>query len=1306
MSQQETEQKALAEPEQPSTSKPPKKKKSGLRKALCLGSAVVFLPVLILVGALSFDAGQRALIQLADCLMDELSIEQVEGGLQQGLVLKNVQYRTAGIDTHIAQARLQLDFGCLLSGKICVEDLTLDAPSVQIDSAQLAPSEPKVEKESGPMEKLSLPIALEVKNVALNHLKFQLDQTNMVFEGFQSAVSLNNESGLTLAPTELKKLNVLSIQADQEKPEPTKPQANKPVDWAAIEQSLTPAFLGKLQEVNLPFDIHVPQLSIKDWEYQSQNEKGDVLQTISLPSLVLQADATGHLVQLQNLAVQSSLGTLDSQGRVELNGDFPVALTLTSSLNPLISQNKEILPASKVDLSLSGSLKKTTALSLKTQGVLNGELKGEVKLAEDKMPLALTLNVTKGQYAFAPSLPPLKINDVDLKLTGNLLDYHAELVGGVEGMTHVPHTHLELNADGKLYAVNVNQLSLAALDGTAKLVGSANWKNGAQWDAKADLNKMNIRPYVPALPAVLSGKLHSTGSADTEHWQVGVPLVDLTGSLSNRPLTLKAKDVALSNETLLNIPDLLLNYGDNRIQAKGVLGEKSDLNLDIQAPNLRGLWGDLSGSVIGKTSITGKLSAPALNTDLEVQRLHLQAIDLAKASIKGNLVSEPIVKGQINIDATQFRYGDSVQLRNITLAASGDEKNHKLTLLSQGEPVSADLQITGNFDRTSAQWKGSLSQVNINTPIGAVKPNQSISVAYDNNKTQATIGAHCWQNTDVDLCFPQTFTAGVNGEIPFNLKRINLDLVNKFIQQETLKGQLRSEGKVAWFKDKPFVLNLALNGDNIGIAQKLDYRTFKLDIPKLTLNADIQNNNLTLKSDINVQNQGRINADLKLNNLSGERSLGGTIGIERLNLGLANQLLSGGESVNGEIISKLTLGGNLNKPLLHGNFDLRNVKTKLKTLPFEVTNGEVAIRFEGMRSQLQGKIQTPDSHLNITGHANWTSLENWNTEVRAETENFKLDIPSMGKLRLSTNVLAKATPKLLELSGNVDIPWARIKVDALPENAEPVSEDEVILNGPRKSKEELINREFAATTKSGMEIRSDLKIKIGNDVHFDAYGFKSNLEGLLSVKQEKGRLGLYGQIDLKKGRYASFGQDLLIRKGQINFAGLPSQPMLNIEAIRNPEAMEDNKVTAGVKVIGVATNPEVTVFSNPSKPQDQALSYLLTGRSLEDSGQAGSGGSVGAALLGMGLAKSGKLVGGIGETFGIQDLNLGTAGVGDSSKVQVSGNIGKRLQVKYGVGLFDGLAEVTLRYRLLPQLYFQSVSGANQVFDLLYQFEF
>ncbi|MBF4102435.1 translocation/assembly module TamB domain-containing protein [Gallibacterium anatis] len=85
--------------------------------------------------------------------------------------------------------------------------------------------------------------------------------------------------------------------------------------------------------------------------------------------------------------------------------------------------------------------------------------------------------------------------------------------------------------------------------------------------------------------------------------------------------------------------------------------------------------------------------------------------------------------------------------------------------------------------------------------------------------------------------------------------------------------------------------------------------------------------------------------------------------------------------------------------------------------------------------------------------------------------------------------------------------------------------------------------------------------------------------------------------------------------------------------------------------------------------------------------------------------KTGKAVGQIGETFGIRNLNLETQGLGDQSQVVVSGYLTPRLQVKYGVGLFEPLAELTLRYRLLPKLYLQSVSGTSQAVDLLYQFE-
>ncbi len=54
----------------------------------------------------------------------------------------------------------------------------------------------------------------------------------------------------------------------------------------------------------------------------------------------------------------------------------------------------------------------------------------------------------------------------------------------------------------------------------------------------------------------------------------------------------------------------------------------------------------------------------------------------------------------------------------------------------------------------------------------------------------------------------------------------------------------------------------------------------------------------------------------------------------------------------------------------------------------------------------------------------------------------------------------------------------------------------------------------------------------------------------------------------------------------------------------------------------------------------------------------------------------------------------------------VSGYVLPGLQVKYGVGMSDSITTLTLRYRLMPKLYLEAVSGVDPALDLLYQFEF
>ncbi len=63
-------------------------------------------------------------------------------------------------------------------------------------------------------------------------------------------------------------------------------------------------------------------------------------------------------------------------------------------------------------------------------------------------------------------------------------------------------------------------------------------------------------------------------------------------------------------------------------------------------------------------------------------------------------------------------------------------------------------------------------------------------------------------------------------------------------------------------------------------------------------------------------------------------------------------------------------------------------------------------------------------------------------------------------------------------------------------------------------------------------------------------------------------------------------------------------------------------------------------------PFANALSYILRGQDIDGE----SSGSMTTTLIGLSLAKSGKVVGEIGEAFGVQDLQLDTAGLGMTHK--------------------------------------------------------
>ena len=165
-----------------------------------------------------------------------------------------------------------------------------------------------------------------------------------------------------------------------------------------------------------------------------------------------------------------------------------------------------------------------------------------------------------------------------------------------------------------------------------------------------------------------------------------------------------------------------------------------------------------------------------------------------------------------------------------------------------------------------------------------------------------------------------------------------------------------------------------------------------------------------------------------------------------------------------------------------------------------------------------------------------------------------------------------------------------------------------------------------------------------------------------------------------------------------------ANPLLDLEAIRNPDRTADD-VIAGIRVTGSVDSPQVAVFSDPAKSETEALSYLIRGEGLDPSGDSDNT-MITSALINLGLSQGSHVFESLGDAVGISGLGFETEGVGDSSQLVVSGYVLPGLKVKYGVGIFDSLATLTLRYRVIPRLYVEAVSGVDQALDLLYSFEF
>jgi translocation and assembly module TamB len=274
-----------------------------------------------------------------------------------------------------------------------------------------------------------------------------------------------------------------------------------------------------------------------------------------------------------------------------------------------------------------------------------------------------------------------------------------------------------------------------------------------------------------------------------------------------------------------------------------------------------------------------------------------------------------------------------------------------------------------------------------------------------------------------------------------------------------------------------------------------------------------------------------------------------------------------------------------------------------------------------------------------------------------------------------------------KITGKLAIPKAIIQLEQIPESAIPVSKDEVILGETDEQVE----------TPTATNIDATIDIELGKTVNFTGLGLKTDLQGKLQLVKTGEKMSMYGDVNMSKARYKSYGQDLTVRKGQFVFNGATDNPSLNVEATR---LSVDKKVTAILNVTGTLDNLKTRIYAEPSLPETEALAYLIAGKPINQTSKA-EGEMIAGAALSYGAGQAAWLT----EKLGIDEFEVQEGKTLQSTLLAVGQYLTPDFYVGAKVGLFNKQVALVLKHKITDTLNVETQTGDSQRIKLNYEID-
>jgi translocation and assembly module TamB len=833
---------------------------------------------------------------------------------------------------------------------------------------------------------------------------------------------------------------------------------------------------------------------------------------------------------------------------------------------------------------------------------------------------------------------------------------------------------------------------------------------------------------------------------------------DIKGSVLGYQLSLVC-DAIIDKDGLVNIKRFELNQGDtqnkqNKISGKGIivlpdgLNENSinsdfsqttsDFALALDLQDLSYFHPNLSGLIGGSLNVSGAVDEPKLIADLAIEQLEFEQLEISNASLSASIDAAQNWASDLQITSQTMRVnGQEIESASVSLA--GDLQSHELNLSVNHPSVSLQHKLSGSLalnskrgakDASAAQqdwlWKGEWQEGEWRLAFDTFSLNEPISISASPNL--ASLTSHCWVSSNASPEINQTGDSSkvsnmqLDGTTLSNNKALciaDVEYANEKISSSAsinydfaraarfyLNDIVSAGTHVPLQSDLSFAYNpkdgLSASAYNLIRGGKLITSRHNIDLMAVVANVKLADDKVFTSVYAGTEGFGSLGLRSELFLAPDNRAHKGQLSLNQLQLSPLLRFLPQVERIAGSVNGSLGFIGPLDKPLLNGQINVENGELVVDNYPYPLSNFNQTVTVTDNLAQVDGEFELGAGSGEYQADINFMDQ----LSIVGTLKGAGMQIAFADSELLATPDLAfNIRPDNVKLSGSIAVPNAQLKLDELPASAKAPTSDTIIIGEP----------EPEPVIPTGLDI--DLRILIDKPklerVNIDALDLKASLAGDLRLRviQEKntqtGNISpiqtyLNGTVNILQGRYAAYGQVLQVRTGNIFFTGPPSLPQFDISAVRDPLNTAD-QVVAGIRVSGNPVVPKVEIFSEPAMVQARQLSYLLQGTDLGSKNNTNNDVLLLNMLVAYGVGGSENRVNKLGKSLGFDTLNIRTAGQGNDTQVQVTGRIAENIQVTYGVGLFDSVSEVILKYQLLPKLYIEVKSGTVSAVDLFYE---